>query len=286
MFNPTELVIEAYVEQLRANYDRAYGKLEPEFPGILGYIGRMALEIISNSDCPYHDVRHTIMVTEVGQVILKGKHLTQGGVGPRDWLNFVIALLSHDIGYVRGVCSADKGGRYTVGSSDETVTLTAGATDASLTPYHVDRAKRFIVERFGNNPIIDTDVVCSNIERTRFPFPDAEDSQIFDDYPGLLRAADFIGQMADVNRMQQFSALFTEFQETGVNEKIGVKTAADLRATYPAFYWNAVHPYLATARTYLKVTQDGKNWLANLYVHVFAEEHQIDGHGPEPKRDD
>ena len=284
VFNPTELVIDAYVDRLRAAYHRTYGKLEPDYPGILAYVGRMALEIIANTDAAYHDVRHTIMVTEVGQEILKGKHLTEGGMTPLDWLNFVISLLTHDIGYVRGICRGDRDGRYVIDSSERTVTLPPGATDAALTIHHVDRGKRFIVERFGDHAIIDTDVVCANIERTRFPVPDAGDSRISDDFPGLVRAADFIGQLADINHMQQISALFSEFQETGVAEKLGFKTAADLRSTYPAFFWNQVNPYLRPALDFLRVTQEGKYWLANLFAHVFAEEHQIPSLGPEPNR--
>jgi hypothetical protein len=31
---------------------------------------------------------------------------------PRDWLHFIVSLLCHDIGYVRGVCLSDGNGRY------------------------------------------------------------------------------------------------------------------------------------------------------------------------------
>src|SRR5579872_5161780 len=56
MFNPTELVIEAFVERLQSGYQRVYGLLEPGYPGILAFIGRTALENIANSEAPYHDV--------------------------------------------------------------------------------------------------------------------------------------------------------------------------------------------------------------------------------------
>ena len=36
MFNPTELVINKFVENLRGNYLRTYGILEPEYPNIRG----------------------------------------------------------------------------------------------------------------------------------------------------------------------------------------------------------------------------------------------------------
>src|SRR5688572_1055888 len=115
MFNSTEILIEALGERLESAYWRTYGHLEPTYAGILAWAGHMALESIANSDALYHDVEHTIMVTLVGQEILKGKHLREGGVTPRDWLHFIISLLCHDISYVRGVCRADQYRAYTTG---------------------------------------------------------------------------------------------------------------------------------------------------------------------------
>jgi hypothetical protein len=274
MFNPTALLIDAFVDRLQQSYSRTYGQLEPEYPGVLRWAGQMALESIANSDALYHDVQHTIMVTLVGQEILKGKHLHEGGVSPRDWLQFVIALLCHDIGYVRGVCRDDREGSYTTGIGQQTVTLPAGATDASLTPYHIDRGKRFVRERFSGHAFIDAEMIAMNIERTRFPVPDDSDHQGTNDYPGLLRAADLIGQLADPHHLRKFPALFYEFEETGTNAKLGYKNPDDLRNDYPAFYWNLVNRYIRDGLRYLRLTQEGKQWIANLYAHVFAVEHQ------------
>ena len=156
MFNPTALVIESFVQELQTMYQRVYGLLEPGYPGIIGFIGRVALENIANSDAPYHDVNHTIMVTLVGQEILRGKHIVQGGITPRDWLHFMVSLLCHDIGYVRGVCHGDGDGRYVMNAKGETTELPPGATDAALTPYHVNRSKLFVRERFGKVALIMT----------------------------------------------------------------------------------------------------------------------------------
>src|SRR5207247_7808230 len=82
MFNPIQVVIEAFVEQLRGRYDQTYGTLDPDYPGIIGFIARLAMENIANSDAPYHDMNHTIMVTLVGQEILRGKHISEGGSRP------------------------------------------------------------------------------------------------------------------------------------------------------------------------------------------------------------
>jgi hypothetical protein len=276
MFNPTQLVIDAFVAELQVNYERIYGVLEPGYPGIIGFIGRVALENIANSEAPYHDVNHTILVTLVGQEILRGKHIREGGIKPRDWLHFTVSLLCHDIGYVRGVCRGDGNGSYVAAREGEYVTLPPGATDAALTPYHVNRSKLFVRERFGKGTLVDieTKVIEQNIEHTRFPVPEDEAHADTSDYPGLVRAADLIGQLADIGYMRKVPALFAEFQETGTAERLGYKSPADLRAAYPGFFWNCVRPFIGDALRYLAMTQDGKQWVANLYAHVFSEEHK------------
>src|SRR4249920_1136329 len=165
MFNPTQIVVEAFVGELQVMYERTYGVLEPSYPGIIGFVGRLALENIADSDAAYHDMNHTIMVTLVGQEILRGKHTKEGGVTPRDWLHFTISLLCHDIGYVRGVCRGDRDGQYVCNEKGDLVTIPAGATDASLTPYHVTRSKLFVSERFGKASLthIDTQEIRTNI---------------------------------------------------------------------------------------------------------------------------
>ena len=252
MFNPTQIVIQAFVGEPKNKYGQIYGVLEPAYPDIIGFVGRLALENIANSDAAYHDMNHTIMVTLVGQEILLGKHTSEGGVTPRDWLHFMISLLCHDIGYVRRVCRGDRDGLYVCNEDGDVVPISAGATDASLTPYHVTRSKL----------------------HTRFPVPEDEQHTNTADYPGLLRAADLIGQLADIDYLRKTSALFAEFQETGASEKLGYQTPDDLRAAYPAFFWQAVRPYIGDALRYLQVTQEGKQWIANLYAHVFSEEHR------------
>lgn len=273
MFNPTELLIDAFVERLQQAYWRTYSDLKPAYAGILGWAGRMALENIANSDALYHNVEHTIMVTLVGQEILKGKHLREGGVSPYDWLHFVISLLCHDIGFVRGVCREDRLLEVTTGLYGQMITLPSGATDAALAPYHVDRGKLFIRERFGSHDIIDAEIIALNIERTRFPIPNDSDHQGTADYPGLVRAADLIGQLADPHYIRKLAALFYEFEETGTNAQLGYTSPADLRSSYPTFFWNVVHRYIRDGLRHLGVTQAGKQWVANLYSHVFTVEH-------------
>ena len=276
MFNPTQIIIEAFVDELRLMYERTYGHLEPNYPDIIGFVARLSLENIANSDAAYHDVNHTIMVTLVGQEILRGQHISVGGVSPRSWLHFIVALLCHDIGYVRGICRGDSEGRYVTNVAGETINQSEGATDASMTPYHVARSKLFVRERFGKVALsqLDTLVIESNIENTRFPVPKDEQHSGTSDFPGLLRAADLIGQLADINYLRKTSALFNEFRETGMNDILKYNSPADLRANYPQFYWHVVRPYIGDALRYLQVTQEGKQWIANLNANVFSMEHK------------
>ena len=281
MLNPTIVMAEALGNYLEDCYRTNFGPDEPTYPGKLNLAARMTMEVIANSDALYHDVQHTMLVTLVGQEILRGRHLEEM-LTPDDWLHYTVALLCHDIGYVRGVCSGDTATSFVIDDSGNRVTPPRGATDAFLTPYHVDRGKIFVRERCGPVPFFDEERVAKAIELTRFPIPDSTDHQETQSEAGLVRAADLIGQLADPSYLQKLTNLYYEFTETGTAEKLGLATAADLADQYPSFYWNAVQPYIADAVSYLQLTQGGKQWIANLHSHVFAIEHEQFRFGPHP----
>lgn len=169
-----------------------------------------------------------------------------------------------------GVCRGDRDGQYVCNENGDLAPISAGSTDASLPPYHVTRSKLFVRERFGKVSLtnIDTREIEANIEHTRFPVPEHEQHTSTADYPGLLRAADLIGQLADINYLRKTSALFAEFQETGAIEKLGYQTSDDLRAAYPAFFWQAVRPYIGDALRYLRVTQEASSGLQPICTRV------------------
>src|SRR6202043_1582146 len=204
------------------------------FPGVISFVAQLALENIATSDAAYHDVNHTIMVTLVGQELLRGRHISVGGVTPRDWLHFIVSLLCHYIGYGRGSCRGDGARSYVTNAAGEKVSVPEGATDASMTPYHVARSKLFVLERFSKALAhLDTREIEVNIEHTRFPVPEEEQHEPTDDFPGLVRAADLIGQLADINYLRKQAALFNEFRETGMSNELKYNSVADLRANYP-----------------------------------------------------
>ena len=278
MLNLQQRSIEYFAESLKHAYLQTYSLLEPQYANIIEWTSRLALEIIANSDALYHNIEHTMLVTSVGQSILKGKHLKEGGVTPEDWMHFTMALLCHDIGYVRGICIADEGQCYSTGIGDAVIKLSDDSTDAALTPYHVDRSKRFVYERFGAQilvDVVDLEVIASYIEMTRFPVPDDPKYHEMNSLAGLARAADFIGQLGDPNYLRKIPALFYEFEETGDNLRFGYSSPGDMRRNYTRFYWEVVFPFISDAIDYLRITQEGKLWIASLYAQVHKVEHQM-----------
>ena len=282
MINWQKLTIDSFVEELRLVYERTYGDADRNLGRIVTWCGRLALENIANSDALYHEVDHTIMVALAGQTLLEGKHLREGGVTPRDRAHFMIAVLCHDIGYVKGVCRQDTKELFATGIGGELVQISPAGTDIALTPYHVDRSKLFVRERFGGNLLQDgvtsplnAETIASYIEMTRFPSPEGEMYKDTKGLGGLVRAADFIGQLGDPDYLRKIPALYYEFQELGINLALGYKSPDDMRTNYASFYWNSVSPYIQDAIQYLRLTEDGKQWIANMHSHVFDSEHRI-----------
>jgi hypothetical protein len=274
-----ELTVNTFVEQLKRVYERTYGDIDKRFGSVVAWCGRLVLDNLSNSDALYHDLDHTVMVSLAGQAILEGKQLRDGGVTPRDWMHFMIAVLCHDIGYVKGVCKNDTHDHFATGVGNETVYISPEGTDVALTPYHVNRSKLFVKERFGGQLLqgmtteFDVDLVGQYIEMTRFPSPDGDMYKDTKGYGGLVRAADFIGQLGDPDYLRKVPALYYEFVELGVNTKFGYNSPNDMRKTYASFYWERVNPYIQEALQYLRLTEDGKQWVANMHSHVFDAEH-------------
>ena len=279
MLNTTTVIAEAFDKKLAASFRHYYGDRHADKMTLLDASARLLIERIGTSDALYHNVEHTLFVTLVGQEILRGRLLHQP-VQPDDWVHFMFALLCHDIGYVRGVCAADDADSAIIDESGERLRIPRGASDAVLTPYHVTRGKIFVRERCTEESELDGDRLARAIELTRFPVPDDEDHKETDTEAGLVRAADLIGQLADPRYPQKLTALFHEFVETGTAEELGFTSPADLVEAYPRFYWSSVEPYIGDALRYLNVTSEGKQWVANLYSHVFAVEHQKTTAGP------
>ena len=175
MLNPTQILATALGDHLERAFNGMFGSNSENYAQQAAVAGRIALECIGNSDAPYHDLQHTLHVTAVGLEIMRGKHI-HVRTTPEDWVHYTVALLCHDIGYVRGICPGDHGDVAVTDESGNTVEIPAGGTDAFLTPYHVERGKMFVRWRFRDHPVIDPEIIVHNIARTQFPVPDVEDA--------------------------------------------------------------------------------------------------------------
>ncbi len=280
MFEPLALVIDAFADRLGRNYRSVFGKTEPDHAPMIRAAARLALERIAGTDAVYHDVMHTLFVADVGQAILRGRAMGRA-VSPSDWLHLTAATLLHDIGYLRGICPGDSRGSYVIDAAGNTVTAPRGSTDAFLAPWHVERGKIFVRHRCSAIGALDVERVCRAIELTRFPVPEDGDHAETDSEAGLVRAADLIGQLADPAYLRKLAALYFELNEIGITEKLGCNDPADLADEYPRFFWQRVEPYVGPALGYLERTAQGRLWVAQLYAHVFVEEHARGRLGPE-----
>ena len=279
MFTVPELAGEALGSYLAEHMGRRFGSTDAGLVELVQSAARLAIDCIGNSDALYHNVEHTMLVTLVGYDILRGRRLLTE-TNASDFAHLITACLFHDIGYVRGILNGDSADGYIVDAKGNQTKLPRGASDAALTPYHVDRSKLFVLDRLAKNKLLDATRIANAIEYTRFPSPHGTDNS--DSEEGMLvRAADLIGQLGDPHYLRKANALYYEFEEVGLNKQLGYASPADLTDLYPQFYWSSISAHIQSAIRYLNVTSNGRQWIANLYSNVFRAERELSLCGPQ-----
>ena len=281
MLNPISIMADRLGDYLSELYLQYFAHRNPEYAAYMGGAARLVLERIGNSNALYHNIEHTLMVTLAGQQIIRGRLLSES-LTPDDWLHYTCALLVHDIGMVRGVCSGDTDESVVIDESGARFTPPRGASDAVLAPFHIDRGKIYARQRFASSKFVDEERIAAAIEMTRFPVPKDPAYQETDTEGALVRAADLIGQLADPFYHRKLNALYAEFAENGTNERLGCKTPADLAVLYTDFFKLQVEPFIDSAVRYLELTTEGKQWVANLDSNLFQAEHRPCRIGPFP----
>src|SRR5580704_18678591 len=226
MITLPKLAAEALGTFLAADMKDRFGRSHARPADIIPFAAQLTLECIGNSDALFHNVEHTMLVTLAGHDIFKGRALLTLST-PIEYANFIVACLTHDIGYVRGVVKGDGTDGLVVDAAGRKVTLPRGSSDAALAPYHGERSKLFGVERFAELEELDSQQIAGAIEYTRFPYSSAPDVANIDEWAALLRAADLIGQLGDPHYLKKANALFYEFEEIGLNRQLGYETSAD-----------------------------------------------------------
>ncbi len=274
MLDIIKILTDEFVDRLMVGYRKAFAQVNdlnhdqanithPEYESLISKNAEHVIRIIAGSNTLYHNVEHTIHVTLVGQAILLGKSKEDRSITPEIWLNFIMALLCHDIGYVSDLGLAKEHNDNGFKKS----------SDAVFMSVHIDRGKRFVEEIISDQPGIDIGSIQDGIERTRFPIPDAESYQITDDFPGLIRGADLIGQLSDPRYLNKLPAVFYEFEENGYNEVTGYRQPGDLLKNYVDFYKSSVEFYVQDTLKYLAMTPEGQKIIKSHEANIrFAEE--------------
>jgi hypothetical protein len=272
------LAAEALGSFLASDMKDRFGSSHGRLAELIPFAARLALECIGSSDALYHNVEHTMLVTLAGHDIFKGRALLMPST-PADYSNFIVACLTHDIGYVRGIVKGDEENGYVVDGTGRKVSLPRGSSDAALAPYHVERSQLFVLDRVAAVEELDGARIARAIGFTRFPYsPDVKE---IDEEGSLLRAADLIGQLGDPHYLRKTNALYSEFEEIGLNKQLGYESPADLVDKYPQFYWNSISPHIQAAIRYLNVTSSGHQWIANLHSNLFRAERDLRLSGPQ-----
>jgi hypothetical protein len=174
MITLPHLAAEALGAFLSADIRGRFGASHARLAEIVPFAARLALECIGNSDALYHNVEHTMLVTLAGHEIFKGRALLKPS-NPSDYCNFIVACLTHDIGYVRGVVKGDDASGFVVDASGRKISLPCGASDAALTPHHVERSKLFVLDRLAEVEELDAPRIARAIGFTQFPYPSPDD---------------------------------------------------------------------------------------------------------------
>src|SRR6266478_6804057 len=224
MITLPEIAAEALGSFLASDMKDRFGASHARLAELIPFAARLALECIGNSDALYHNVEHTLLVTLAGHDILRGRQL-HNHMTAEDYAHVIIACLTHDIGYVRGLFKDDDADGFVIDSTGTTVTLPRGSSAAALMPHHVDRSKLYVMNRIEAVGPLNRQRIADAIEGTRFP--PVKDREC-DEEASIVRAADLIGQLGDPHYLRKANALYYEFEEVGINRQLGYESPADI----------------------------------------------------------
>jgi len=179
MITIPELVAQALGTFLASETRGRFGASNARLGEFLPYAAKLTLECIGNSDALYHNIEHSMLVTLAGHDILMGRAMLRPTTSD-DYANFILACLTHDIGYVRGIVQGDDGESFVADLSGRTIRLPRGSSDASLAAYHVDRSKLFVFERLDTSEDVNASRIAKAIEYTRFPYAESSEDDLIE----------------------------------------------------------------------------------------------------------
>ena len=273
MFRPSDILIDEFVKHLDQDYTASFGDGVASHRDAIRQVAQMALLRIARSDALYHDLGYAFLITLVGQEILIGRMTRDGDVTSNDWVHFVASLLCATIGFGRDSCPGDADHTCVIDETGGTIALPRGATDGYLWPYFADRSKIFVGHFFRDHSVLDPEILAANIEYSRFP-PLPDRNLETGSYPGLLRAALYIGAVADPHFLLKMRRIFLQATESGVADQLGYPTPEEFFTAYTTVFWSILYPLIVDGMELLKYTGEGCGWLANMHAHLLIEQNR------------
>ena len=278
-FDPAQILTNALSDELVSSFVDQFPNAKRKHSDFLCDAVTLAMNHLTQTSASYHDADHTAMVVIAGQNILRGKAL-EGHVELTDWIHSITAMLFHDIGYCRNACRDDIEGVLIKDHNGGRLFPEAGKSDAILAPHHVDRGMIFVREQFAGSDIVNSERLSAAIDYTRFPAPEDPRYSDVDSEPGLVRAADLIGQLADPLYPQKLTNLYYEMLETGAAGAQGYGSALDMADAFPKFFQSLVEPLLGPALHFLEQTAEGRKWARQLQRLVVLTTNEALPNGP------
>ena len=89
------LMIQDCIHRLYLCYYQVYGQQQLDYANLMVEVANFTLHQILQSNAPYHNVEHTILVTLTGQAILRGKYLSEKNVNNIPFVQHMISLPTH-----------------------------------------------------------------------------------------------------------------------------------------------------------------------------------------------
>ena len=224
-------------------------------------------------DTAYHDITHTLQATLCLVELLHNRHMA--GAEPRidakDFKHALIAVLFHDIGYLKEPGDTDGSG-------------------AKYTHLHEDRSCRFAREFLSRRGWLSDDIqFVENLISTTGPSVDLTRIEFRSEIERVLGqsvcTADYIGQMSDPNYPDKLGVLFAEFKESYQYQQIAESdwpfaSYEDLLQSTPSF-WSTFVQHKMTVECagmweHLKHPLTGENpYLASIAQNMATIEQRI-----------
>ena len=271
MFTPRDIILEAFIDNLKAELKSDHPSVAPALVQALEDGVRIILTQLARSDALYTNFDTALTVGSVALRVAEGRQVAEGNVAPEDLLHFLLAALGLYLGFVRDLLPSDGLEEVDDGLGGR-LALPPGGTDGTLQPSFNARSQAFLRRRFAEHPVIDGERLARWVGAVPFPETGAEAAPA-STWARLLRGAHSLSLAADPAFVQRMPRLFRQLEEVGLAAELGYGHGDDIVAAYPSLFWGPMMEMTAPAMRYLRFTAQGKLWLSRVHAQMLVLEH-------------